>query len=388
DGDGAHYSASLDLCAIFESILNDVYAKRIVSAEALERISERHRRWAARFGGDGMRPSRYVDAADGERYPNMGLYYLKEAYYWSIMLLSRPFLIDFVSRNIARSQASSTWGGDDTHTHTHAHTPQSSQTSPPSSQLLVHACVDSAIRTVDLLSSLASDKNVAKRHPFVINAAFVSALVLGLAVLGDLDATFPLDRGLGDARALLRELGGGHDPVASRELSIVENLQGACVLYRERRARRMMELQGALVGELFGSLHDVAPAAAVVAATATEMYRTGPGLDHLVAGGPGGPGLGPALGLGLGLVDHRHGGDSEAGEVSSMDQSVVSLTTGSTDGPSTDMFVPVMSPRTLLFGSYGQDVPFLPTVDASTAHLGYADGMMLSDAGALLEPAC
>ncbi|GJD04477.1 C6 transcription factor [Colletotrichum higginsianum] len=306
------------------------------------------------------------------------------------MLLSRPFLIDFVSRNIARSQAlSTTWGDDththphpNTHTHTHTHTPQSSQPSP-SSQLLVHACVDSAIRTVDLLSSLISDKNVAKRHPFVINSAFVSALVLGLAIFGDLDTTFPLDRGLDDARALLRKFS-RHDPVASRELSIVEHLQGACVLYRERRARRKMECQGVLIGELFGTVHEGAPAT-------TEMFRTGPGFFHRGAGGPG---------LGLGLVDHRHRGGSEAGEVSSVDQTV-SLTTGSTDGPSMmdgeagrgpnappmDMFLP-MSPRTLLFDSYGQDMPFFPTIDASLTHLGYADDVMLSDTGVLPEPAC
>ncbi|KAI8211116.1 hypothetical protein K4K52_011087 [Colletotrichum sp. SAR 10_76] len=237
---------SLELCSIFESILNDVYAKRMVTTDTLERISEQHRRWAARFSdglaADGVKSGMYVEAEDGEKYPNVGLYHMKEAYYWSIMLLSRPFLIDFVSRNMARSQNMSTWHDEP-------------QLSSSSDQLLVHACVDSAIRTIDLLSGLITDKNVSKRHPFVINSVFVSALVLGLAVFGDLDTTFPLDKSLADAQALLRRFS-KHDPVANRELSIVEHLQGACVLYTERRARRKMECQGMLIGELFGSVHD------------------------------------------------------------------------------------------------------------------------------------
>ncbi|KAJ0305978.1 hypothetical protein COL516b_005090 [Colletotrichum fioriniae] len=309
-----NYSASLDLCAIFESILNDVYAKRMVSTETLERISEQHRRWAARFSdglaADGMKPSKYVDADD------------------------------------------------------------------------VHACVDSAIRTIDLLSTLIPDKNVAKRHPFVINSVFVSALVLGLAVFGDLDSTFPLDHGLNDAQALLKKFS-KHDPVASRELAIVEHLQSACVLYRERRARRKMECQGMLIGELFGSVHEGGP-------LSTEASKFGSNAVHRDIRYFG---------------NHRHLSTSEAGEINSLDQSV-SITTGSTDGPqmlgsetgrgtnviqaltpSTDILLP-MSPRTLLFDSYGQDMPFFPTMDASMAHLGYTDEMMLADAGALMDPPC
>ncbi|EXF83456.1 fungal specific transcription factor domain-containing protein [Colletotrichum fioriniae PJ7] len=300
-----NYSASLDLCAIFESILNDVYAKRMVSTETLERISEQHRRWAARFSdglaADGMKPSKYVDADDGERYPNIGLYHMKEAYYWSIMLLSRPFLIDFVSRNIARTRTTSMWTEE---------TPLSS----PSDQLLVHACVDSAIRTIDLLSTLIPDKNVAKRHPFVINSVFVSALVLGLAVFGDLDSTFPLDHGLNDAQALLKKFS-KHDPVASRELAIVEHLQSA--------------------------------------------------LDQSVS-------------VTTGSTDGPQMLGSETGRGTNVIQALT---------PSTDILLP-MSPRTLLFDSYGQDMPFFPTMDASMAHLGYTDEMMLADAGALMDPPC
>ncbi|KAF4811521.1 Filamentous growth regulator 27 [Colletotrichum siamense] len=368
-----NHSASLELCSIFESILNDVYAKRMVTTDTLERISEQHRRWAARFSdglaADGVKSGMYVEAEDGEKYPNVGLYHMKEAYYWSIMLLSRPFLIDFVSRNIARSQSMSTWHDEP-------------QLSSSSDQLLVHACVDSAIRTIDLLSGLITDKNVSKRHPFVINSVFVSALVLGLAVFGDLDSTFPLDKSLADAQALLRRFS-KHDPVANRELSIVEHLQGACVLYTERRARRKMECQGMLIGELFGSVHD----GASLSNDASRMGSASFGRESRMFGG------------------QRLHSTSDAEELSSIDQNA-SLTTGSSDGhplggaeqargsnitqaltPSTDILLP-MSPRTLLFDSYAHDMPFFPTMDVGLSHLGYTDEMMMPETGALLDPPC
>ncbi|KAK1574271.1 fungal-specific transcription factor domain-containing protein [Colletotrichum navitas] len=336
------YSASLDLCAILESILNDVYAKRMVSTDALERISEQHRRWAAKFSGslaaDGVNTNDPIDVED-ETYPNMGLYYMKEAYYWSIMLLSRPFLIDFVSRNVARSQSPSTWSYDNPFC------------SSPSDQLLVYACVDSAIRTVELLADLIPDTTVAKRHPFLVNSVFVSALVLGLAVFGDLDSTFPLDHGLNDAQALLRKFS-RQDPVANRELSIVEHLQSACALHREKRVRKKMEFQRMLVGELFGSLRE--------GVLSTETSRFEPSLCPRVNGNSRDT-----------AITH-----SEAVETSSMSQSG-SLSTGiQTLTPSTNILIPI-SPRTLLFDSYGQDMPFFPTMDASMAHLSYADDMML-----------
>ncbi|KAK2060834.1 fungal-specific transcription factor domain-containing protein [Colletotrichum caudatum] len=342
------YSASLGICAILESILNDVYAKRMVSTDVVERIGEHHRRWAARFGND------LATDVDEKECPDIGLYYTKGAYYWSIMLLSRPFLIDFVSRNMARAKTPSVWSHDRPFH------------SSPSDQLLVHACVDSAIRSIELLSVFKRDATLAKRHPFLINSVFVSALVLGLAVFGDLDSTFPLDQGLNDALALLRNLS-KHDPVASRELSIVEHLQSACVLQRGRRVREKMEFQRMLVGELFGSIH--------VGALPAETSRFDTSFLPRVNGN---------------FRDMRIT-NSEAMETSSMDQGG-SLTTESTAEPhaltpSTDAMVP-MSPRTLLFDSYGQDMPFFPTMDASMAHLNYTDDIMLSDTGALLEPSC
>lgn len=237
-----NYSASVDLCSIFESVLNDVYSKRMVSTEILEKISEMHRWWTARFHhgllNDGIQPD---DTLDDGALPNIGLYHMKEAYYWTIILLTRPFFIESISTHIENSAAKPGHELD---------------TAPAllSNKDLVHACVDSAIRTVELLRGLLGNEGIPKRLPFIVNSIFNSALVVGIALFGDLDGTFPLERNLQAAQRLLRLF--LSDALARRNLMIVEYLQLACETYIEQRARRRMELHGQLVGGIFGKIDD------------------------------------------------------------------------------------------------------------------------------------
>ena len=381
-----NYSATNDLCSIFESILTEVYAKRMVSTEVLERISEQHRRWSSRFAEglatDDIEPGEYLESTDdsGSLLPNIGLCHLKQSYYWTIMLLSRPFLVESVSRHTSRARARAHADLDDDHD---AAPPPSS----PSDHLLAHACVDSAIRTVELLrgplSSTGTGSGVPKRLPFVINSLFVSALVLGLAVLGDLDRVFPLERTLATAQRLLRRLS-SHDAVGERDAAIVEHLQGACDAYLERRARRRMERQGLLIGGLFGSVHlleggagagsgsdhhhphlrEVPPRAVAAGVHQLLSPDTDASADQRMSmgslGGEGG---------------HHMSGHVETGGVVQMLPAV------------TDMILP-MSPRTLLFDSFDENLPLFPTVDARLIHLGgyhmediSPDSMMLGQMG-------
>jgi hypothetical protein len=238
-----NYSASASLCTIFETILNEVYGKRMVSTELVERISERHRKWTARLheglGVDGIQPT---DDLEFGQQPNIGLYHVKEAYYWTIVLLTRPFLVERVSCHI-RMMATSNDGN----------TPETFNESS-SNQALVHACVDSAVRTITLLRSLDAYEKIPKRLPFVVNSIFVSALVLGIAFFGDLDRSFPLEQSLRDAQALLRRFD-SHDALAKRNLMIVEYLETACRTYVDKRDRQKMDSHSRLVGSIFGEVH-------------------------------------------------------------------------------------------------------------------------------------
>ncbi|KAF7552339.1 hypothetical protein G7Z17_g4375 [Cylindrodendrum hubeiense] len=98
------YSACNDLSMIFESVLSDIYAKRMISTEVIERISQHHRRWAAQshdgFEVDGIQSGESVDASDGTKQLNMGLLHLKQTAYWTIILLSLPFLLKEVSSHV------------------------------------------------------------------------------------------------------------------------------------------------------------------------------------------------------------------------------------------------------------------------------------------------
>lgn len=263
-----NYSASNDLCSIFEAILTQVYSTRTVSTSTIEKISEQHRLWTTRFASglatDGIQPEEFLDFDhDGAKAPNIGLFHLKEAYYWTIMLLSRPFLIENISRHIARSKSQYKMdSGTTTPAHPHS----------PSDDILAYACVDSAIRTMSLLRSLLSAPNVPKRLPFIVNSAFVSALVLGFAQFGDLDRVFPIGKSLVIAQKVLT-LFGRHDPVSKRYAAIVTDLQAACEAYLEKRARGKMERHSVLIGGLFGTVEDgkVNPVADAAAAAAVAM---------------------------------------------------------------------------------------------------------------------
>ncbi|KAH6867162.1 hypothetical protein B0T10DRAFT_502653 [Thelonectria olida] len=265
-----NYSPSNDLCAIFEAILNSIYSSRAVSKEALERISGHHRQWTKRYAkglaADDIKSTEFIDTDEGKRAPNIGLYQIKEAYYWTIMLLARPSLVESISRHVSKPMA------NDSHDE-HA-IPRTSHNS-----ILSYACVDSAIRTVDLLNKLRSSEDIPKRLPFVVNSLFVASLVLGLARFGDLDSIFPLTKSLTRARMLLARFS-RCDAVSKRNLAIVDDLRVACDLHCEKRFRRKMQQQSLLVGGFFGFVHDDAMQQPFLAETSVpSVPRLGPTTD-------------------------------------------------------------------------------------------------------------
>ena len=239
------YSPSSDLCSIFETILTQVYSNCTVSADVLRGISSRHRTWATRFSSglavDDIQPNLSIKTSEGKLVPNIGLYHLKEAYYWAIMLLTRPFLVDIAATRMEQSEDCTD--------------PRPLMDTSSPNYIMAHACVDSAIRTVDLLRVLDSSEGVPKRLPFVVNSLFHSALVLGLAELGGLDHALPVRKCLVDAQRLLSRFS-RHDTVAQRDLLVVESLHDACVLHAEKRTQQTMAKSSARIGGLFGAIHE------------------------------------------------------------------------------------------------------------------------------------
>ncbi|KAF5597112.1 transcriptional activator Mut3p [Fusarium pseudocircinatum] len=240
-----NYSACNDLSMIFELILTDVYAKRMISPEILERISKHLRRWTAQCGEglavDGIEQDDLIRDQNGEEQPNIGLIHIKLTGHWTVMLLSLPFLHKAVSQHVEDNEQSAQG---------------TSKRSSSANQVLVHSCLESAVRTVDLLQTLVRTGTIPKRLPIVGNSAFVSGLVLGAAIFGDFDNSFPLQKSLHAARGVLDRFS-RYDAVAKRHLMILDHLQNACDIYMDNRARLRMERQRHLVNGLFGSIHTI-----------------------------------------------------------------------------------------------------------------------------------
>ncbi|KAJ5455430.1 hypothetical protein N7475_010551 [Penicillium sp. IBT 31633x] len=242
------YSASVDLCCIFEKILFGVYFKREVSPTVLEHVSQHHREWASHFR-EGLRVDRIpleerISTQDGINQPNIGLCHLKQAYYWTIMLVTRPYLIDLVQKHVAQeSNTLSPTGTDNVFM---------SQTQQ-SDTLLAHASVNSAVLSIDLLQGFLPEDAIPKRLPYIINSILNAALVLGTGYFADLDHLFPLGHSLSLAEKLLDRFQ-FYDTTARWSLRIVRDLRNVCDEHVKRRRDRRLNQQRALAEGLFGDV--------------------------------------------------------------------------------------------------------------------------------------
>ena len=260
------YSATLDLSVIIETTILALQSERGIDRGLLDRLTEHQRVWSTRMMGgleaDGITPDSLGDEG-GIMYADV-----KGSYYWSVMLLTRPSLLEYASRHLSRSQTEpSTVLDQNLHFN-----------GGVSDTVFAYAGVYSAIRSMDLLQDMLPLSNVPKRLPFTVNLAFSAALTLGVAVFADFDRIFPIDKGLRISRCLLEKFQ-RHDPLARRYLGIVEDLQDARDRYVEKRTRRVMEEVEASVGGLVGQIDcDVSP----------ETHRS---KEELVRVSPTSPGL-------------------------------------------------------------------------------------------------
>ncbi|GKU09923.1 c6 transcription factor [Fusarium langsethiae] len=222
------YSSPIDMTAIIDTVLKE------------------HRLWAKRMArgpeADG------IDSADlGERYdhePNLLLFEIKESYYWSIMLLTRPVLLERVRSQIVRARPD----GDR----------DSASSGSDSDTALVYASVESALRRIGLLEGLLPRTDLPKRLPFAVHSTINAALTLGLATFADRDQVFPLRANLKTADKLLQKFQ-LHDGIARYYRQVVEQLQSVCGEYIDQRNSRMVEQKSRLVSDIFGCLNEETP---------------------------------------------------------------------------------------------------------------------------------
>ncbi|KAJ5630520.1 uncharacterized protein N7484_010620 [Penicillium longicatenatum] len=228
--------AVTSLCRIFERILTDVYMKQVISINVAESISNQHRAWVRTL------PKFLKDQT--ERLDNktmqdsLAAAHVFGSYYWSIILLTRPFLVYRVAQYVKNKADPSASDG---------------RTGSSRIALFADACVYSALRGLDVVDDLGRFTSLPRRLPFLINSVFNSAVVLGAAFFADYDNLLPLEEGMIKAERFLG-LFVPHDPHACRFSHIIKYLRAAVGEYIQRRNRQWMDHRSRQVDQLFGQV--------------------------------------------------------------------------------------------------------------------------------------
>lgn len=312
--------AVISLCRIFERILTDVYMKQVISINVADAISNQHRAW--------VRALPAVLKAQTERLSNktmedtLAAAHVFGSYYWSIILLTRPFLVYRVAQYV-KNKADPNAMADSAKGNSRI-------------ALFADACVYSALRGLDVVHDLGRFESLPRRLPFLINSVFNSAVVLGAAFFADYDNLLPLEEGMNKAERFLG-IFVPHDPHACRFFQIIKYLRGAVAEYVQRRNRQWMEHRSKQVDQLFGQVGGSDDTAPLASGSSYDIQQS-PGItspnspDKLVQNTPSsflatqtGTSTGPQL-PGSDVWDALCGGPGEAASMS-YDAAISALTT-------------------------------------------------------------
>ncbi|KAF5543350.1 fungal specific transcription factor factor [Fusarium mexicanum] len=209
------YSSAIDMAAILEAVLREVYGPSKVSRHFITNMTQEHRSWATRMAA-GLKTDGLECAEQNQGYgsaPTLASSNMKQSYYWSIMLLTRPVILDKAARQVMRGGVSDNGYRDQ-------------QAASPSSHpdtALVYASADSAVCIVRLLETGLTRDSLPKRLPFPVHSAFTAALTLGVATFANLDHVFPLRSNLEIAGQLLQRFE-EHDSIARYYCQVVQQL--------------------------------------------------------------------------------------------------------------------------------------------------------------------
>ncbi|KAL2824484.1 fungal-specific transcription factor domain-containing protein [Aspergillus cavernicola] len=226
----------VSLSRIFERILTEVYMRQVVSVQVAENISNQHRNWVRNLPTFLQIQTERLESKTLEE--SLAAAHVFASYYWSIILLTRPFLIFWVSQYVRSKKES-------------AAVPEARNGTSRIS-LFADACVYSALRCLDIVDCLSQYEALPRRLPFMINSVFNSAVVLGAAFFADYDNLLPLEEGLSKAEKFLGLF--TLDPHSCRFFQIIKYLRAAVTEYVRRRNRQWMERRSRQVDQLFGQV--------------------------------------------------------------------------------------------------------------------------------------
>jgi hypothetical protein len=232
-------SAMLRICNIFERILVEVYSKKTVTLELARSISSQHRQWTQELPQmlriDGLGGN---DEAQGfGMSPRHGSRVVAMAYYYSIVLLTRPFLTFQICHHSSKRC-------------------QPLEKSVEMADFIAYAdaCVDSAVKGINIAHEYVFGNHSHQRQPFVTNSVFVSLLCLGMAYLNDYDQRqWPLGRSQERGIEILSHFG-TLDPQSAQYAKLCCKLKNATAKYVGNRDKSFQESNSQVVTSLFGDV--------------------------------------------------------------------------------------------------------------------------------------
>ncbi|KAJ6780010.1 hypothetical protein PWT90_05526 [Aphanocladium album] len=160
-------NASVQILLITETIVVEIYSRRKISLQLTEGISLQLRSWSNRWLQQ-LKDVITQPGATDEEAQISGACQVLSTYYYSVMLVSRPFLMYELYRRLSDGPGAAGRG-----------------TALPSGKTkLADACIDAASLMVDPVLDLIEQNILNHRAPMLVSWLFAASLVLGVGLLG------------------------------------------------------------------------------------------------------------------------------------------------------------------------------------------------------------
>ncbi|KAJ3496663.1 hypothetical protein NLG97_g2491 [Lecanicillium saksenae] len=160
-------NASVQILLITETIVVEIYSRRKISLQLTEGISLQLRSWSDRWLQQLKDVITQPGATDDEAQIS-GACQVLSTYYYSVMLVSRPFLMYELYRRLSDAPGAAGRGGG----------------LPSGKTKLADACIDAASLMVDPVLDLIEQNILSHRAPMLVSWLFAASLVLGVGLLG------------------------------------------------------------------------------------------------------------------------------------------------------------------------------------------------------------
>ncbi|OAA50156.1 Fungal specific transcription factor [Beauveria brongniartii RCEF 3172] len=161
-------NASVQILLITEAIVIELYSRRKISLQLTEGISLQLRSWSDRWLQQLKDVITQPGAIDNEAQIS-GACQVLSTYYYSVMLVSRPFLMYELYRRLSDAPHGAGARG---------------AALPSAKTKLADACIDAASLMVDPVLDLIEQNVLNHRAPMLVSWLFAASLVLGVGLLG------------------------------------------------------------------------------------------------------------------------------------------------------------------------------------------------------------